>query len=131
MVVAINLALINIVVDNPDILANFGVELDPEFITLLKEDEAVKAMLRDPLVQSVLANVDAIEEFEALLAAPPDPGTPDPGTPDPGTPDPGTPDPTEPPTEHRSLERQTPEHRILEHHPGAWNLRSLEQSHHR
>ncbi len=91
-----NPALINIVVDNPDILANFGVELDPEFITLLKEDEAVKAMLRDPLVQSVLANVDAIEEFEALLAAPPDPGTPDPGTPDPGTPDPGTPDPGTP-----------------------------------
>ena len=91
-----NPALINIVVDNPDILANFGVELDPEFITLLKEDEAVKAMLRDPLVQSVLADVDAIEEFEALLAAPPDPGTPDPGTPDPGTPDPGTPDPGTP-----------------------------------
>ena len=66
-----NPALINIVVANPDILATLGVELDPEFITLLKEDQAVKDMLSDPLVQSLLADVNAIEEFETLLTAPP------------------------------------------------------------
>ena len=66
-----NPALINVVVANPDILATLGVNLDPEFITLLKEDQAVKDMLSDPLVQSLLADVNAIEEFEALLAAPP------------------------------------------------------------
>ena len=63
-----NPALINVVVANPDILATLGVNLDPEFITLLKEDQAVKDMLSDPLVQSLLADVNAIEEFEALLA---------------------------------------------------------------
>ena len=100
-----NPALINIVVDNPDILVNFGVELDPKFITLLKEDEAVKAMLRDPLVQSVLADVNAIEEFEALLAAPPvvpdpePPVVPDPEppvVPDPEPPIVQPPDPEQP-----------------------------------
>ena len=47
-------AAIDFVVASPDALASFGVNLDPEFITLLKEDEEVKAMLSDELVQSLL-----------------------------------------------------------------------------
>ena len=62
-----NPAIINVVVANPDVLANFGVNLEPEFITLLKEDQEVKDLLSDPLVQSLLANVDAIDELEGLL----------------------------------------------------------------
>ena len=50
-----NPALINLVVDNPAILANFGVNLEPEFITLLEEDQEVQGMLRDPVVQSLFA----------------------------------------------------------------------------
>ena len=95
-------AAIDAVVDNPAALAAFGVNLDPEFIKLLEEDEAVKGMLRDSLVQKLLQDPAAIDELAALLAAdaePPDDGTtptPDDGTtptPDDGTtptPDDGT-----------------------------------------
>ena len=64
-----NPTLINLVIDNPAILATLGVILDPEFITLLEEDQEVRDMLGDTLVQSLLADVDAIDELIVLLAA--------------------------------------------------------------
>ncbi len=100
-VLGTNPALINLVVADPSILATFGVNLDPEFVTLLEEDQAVKDMLSDPLVQSLLADVDQIDELAALLAAEPtEPTEPEPTEPEPTEPEPTEPEPTEPePTE--------------------------------
>ncbi|MXV73519.1 hypothetical protein F4Z99_04475, partial [Candidatus Poribacteria bacterium] len=96
-----NPALINVVVANPDVLETFGLTLDPEFITLLKEDQEVKDLLSDPLVQSLLADVDAIDELDALITAgptEPEPTEPEPTEPEPTEPDPSEPEPTEPET---------------------------------
>ena len=74
---------INIVVDNPSALATFGIDLDPQFIKLLEEDEALKTMLRDPIVQSLLQNPAAIDALAGLLdvgGTPPDPVDPAPPT---------------------------------------------------
>ncbi len=99
-ILSTNPALINVVVANPDVLETFGLTLDPEFITLLKEDQEVKDLLSDPLVQSLLADVDAIDELAALLAAAPtepEPTEPEPTEPEPTEPEPTEPEPTLPP----------------------------------
>ncbi len=62
-----NPALIGTVVAAPDLLLNFAPDTPPEFITLLKEDAALQAMLNDPVVQSLLADVEAIDELAGLL----------------------------------------------------------------
>ncbi len=58
---------IGLVVENPDALKSFLPQIDDEFITLLKEDAEVIAVLKDPAVQSLLQNVKAIEKFAVLL----------------------------------------------------------------
>ncbi len=62
-----NPALISTVVAAPDLLLNFAPDTDPKFITLLKEDKDLQAMLNDPQVQSLLADVAAIDELAGLL----------------------------------------------------------------
>ncbi len=65
----LNQQTITLVVENPDLLATFVQGIDPRFITLLKEDAQLKAMLSDPLVQGLLQNPAAIDEAEKLLQA--------------------------------------------------------------
>ena len=77
-----NPAIIDAVVANPDLLVLFVPDIDPKFITLLKEDQALRRMLSDPLVQALLADVAAIDELAGLLnvgapAPNPEPGLPD------------------------------------------------------
>ena len=69
-----NPAIISVVVANPDFLTTVAPDIDPQFITLLKEDDDLKALLSDPQVQSLLADIEAIDELAGLLAvgAPPD-----------------------------------------------------------
>ena len=43
---------INLVVDTPDLLGQFVQGIDPAFVTLLKEDAELQALLRDPIVQN-------------------------------------------------------------------------------
>ena len=78
-----NPALIGTVVQAPDLLLNFAPDTDPQFIQLLKEDAALREMLMDPQVQSLLADVDAIDELAGLLDVGAEPPT----------------EPVEPPTE--------------------------------
>ena len=59
---------IDTVVDSPDLLKGFITDIDDKFITLLKEDQEVKAFLRDTDVQTLLQDVAAIEELETLLS---------------------------------------------------------------
>ena len=66
-ILSANPALIGAVVATPDLLINFAPDIDPQFITLLKEDEDLQNMLNDPLVQSLLADVEAIDELAGLL----------------------------------------------------------------
>lgn len=58
---------IETVVDSPDLLKGFIPEIDDEFITLLKEDQEVKAFLRDTDVQTLLHDVAAIDELSKLM----------------------------------------------------------------
>ena len=76
-----NPALIGAVVDTPGILLTFEPNTDPKFIELLQTDADLKAMLRDQLVQSLLADVGAIDELAGLLSV----GAPEPevATPEP------------------------------------------------
>jgi hypothetical protein len=74
-------AIIAAAVANPVILATQGV--DQEFITLLENDQALKDMLSDPIVQSLLQNPAAIDALAGLLdvgGTPPDPVDPAPPT---------------------------------------------------
>ncbi len=57
-----------LVVDNPDILKTFVPDIDDKFITLLKEDQEVQAMLRDSDFQLLLQDVVAIDELATLIA---------------------------------------------------------------
>ena len=73
--------LIAFAVASPDILATQGV--NQQFITLLKKDQALKDMLSDPIVQSLLLNPAAIDALAGLLdvgGTPPDPVDPAPPT---------------------------------------------------
>ena len=62
-----NPAIISVVVANPDFLTTVAPDIDPQFITLLKEDDDLKALLSDPQVQSLLADIEAIDELAGLL----------------------------------------------------------------
>ena len=64
-------ATIELVVEDPDLLKRFVPEIDDEFITLLKEDAEVKAVISDPDVQLLLQDPAAIDELAALLSMEP------------------------------------------------------------
>ena len=107
-ILSANPALIGTVVDAPDLLLNFAPDTDPQFIQLLKEDAALQGMLKDPQVQSLLADLDAIDELAGLLGVGAEPPVEEPTTPpveEPTTPpveEPTTPpveEPTTPPVE--------------------------------
>ncbi len=63
----LNPITIKIVIENPEALKTFLPQIDDEFITLLKEDAEVIAVISDPNVQSLLQNIKAIEKFTVLL----------------------------------------------------------------
>lgn len=64
-------ATIELVVEDPDLLKRFVPDIDDEFITLLKEDAEVKAVISDPDVQLLLQDPAAIDELAALLSVEP------------------------------------------------------------
>ena len=63
----LNPATIGLVVDNPDFLIQFVPDIDPAFVTLLKEDAELQALLTDPQVQELLQDPAAIDELAGLL----------------------------------------------------------------
>ena len=63
----LNPETINLVVANPNLLRRFVPDIDPKFVTLLKRDAALRAVLRDPLVQKLLQEPAAIDELAGLL----------------------------------------------------------------
>lgn len=60
-------ATINAVLDEPDSLKTLVPDISDEFITLLKEDTDIQMMLRDPNVQALLQDSEAIDELASLL----------------------------------------------------------------
>ncbi len=56
-----------LVLANPDILKAQIPNIDDKFITLLKEDEDVRTMLRDEDFQALLQDIEAINELATLL----------------------------------------------------------------
>lgn len=60
-------ATINAVLDDPDTLKSIIPDISDEFITLLKEDTDIQMMLRDPDVQRLLQESEAIDELAGLL----------------------------------------------------------------
>ena len=75
-VIKANPSIIDIVVADPDILNTFGVFLEPRFENILKTDTEFREMLRDPLVQALLANPEAIDALIELLPEVATPETP-------------------------------------------------------
>ena len=65
----LNPATIGLIVDNPDLLIQFVPDIDPAFVTLLKEDAELQALLSDPLVHALLQDPAAIDELLGLLGA--------------------------------------------------------------
>ena len=63
----LNPVTINLVVNNPDLLPQFVPNIDPKFVTLLKRDSPLKAMLKDPLMQTLLQDPVAIDELAGFL----------------------------------------------------------------
>ena len=63
----LNAQTIGLVVANPDLLAQFVPDIDPQFVTLLKEDAELQALLLDPQVQELLQDPAAIDELAGLL----------------------------------------------------------------
>ncbi|MDE0555983.1 MAG: serine protease [Candidatus Poribacteria bacterium] len=59
---------INLVVSNPNLLRQFIPDIDPKFVALLKTDQELKNLLRDPQVQRLLQNPAAIDELAELLS---------------------------------------------------------------
>ena len=77
----LNPQTITLVVANPDLLAQFAPDIDPAFVTLLKEDADLQALLSDPQVQALLQDPAAIDELAGLLgvdAPEPEVTTPEP-----------------------------------------------------
>ena len=63
----LNPGTITLVVNQPDLLAQFVPGIDPEFVTLLKEDAELKTMLQDAQVQELLTQPAAIDELATAL----------------------------------------------------------------
>ena len=63
----LNPLTISIVVNNPDFLPRFIPDIDPKFVALLKRDQELKNLLRDPQVQKLLQSPAAIDELAGLL----------------------------------------------------------------
>ena len=63
----LNPATIGLVVANPDLLIQFVPDIDPQFVTLLKEDADLQALLSDPIVHELLQDPAAIDELAGLL----------------------------------------------------------------
>ena len=64
----LNPSTINIVVSNPNFLRQFIPDIDPKFVTMLKTNAKLRAMLMDPLVQELLQEPAAIDELSGLLS---------------------------------------------------------------
>lgn len=60
--------LLESVVDKPDVLKTVLPNIDERFITLLKEDDAVKTFFSDTDVQLLLQTPDAIDELAELIS---------------------------------------------------------------
>ncbi len=60
---------INTVVENPDLLAQFGVQA--EAITFIKRNAGIRVMLRDPDFQTLVQNPNALSEFALLVTGEP------------------------------------------------------------
>ena len=60
-------ATIKLIVDDPDLLKKIVVDIDEEFIRLIKEDVELRTVLSDPDVQLLLQNPDAIDELAVIL----------------------------------------------------------------
>ena len=56
---------INAVAENPDLLAQFG--LNDDAITFIKGNPGIRAMIRDPDFQTLVQNPNALSEFVALV----------------------------------------------------------------
>ena len=80
----LNPATINLVANNPDLLPAFVPGIAPVFVTLLKRDAPLKAMFKDPLMQTLLQDPVAIDELAGFLniSAPVAEVTPQPNRPD-------------------------------------------------
>ena len=63
----LNPQTITLIVDNPGLLPQFAPDIDPKFVALLAEDEELKALLSDPIVQELLQDPAAIDELAGLL----------------------------------------------------------------
>ena len=66
----LNPTTIKVVIDNPDILKTLLPNIDNEFIRLLKEDVKIMAFIKDPDVQLLLQDPEAIDELAMLLSIP-------------------------------------------------------------
>ena len=64
-------ATINTVLDDPDVLKTLIPDTSDEFITFLKGDTDMQTMLRDPDVQRLLQDSEAIDELAGLLSVEP------------------------------------------------------------
>ena len=60
-------ATIKLIVDDPDLLKKIIVDIDKEFIRLIKEDVELRTVLSDPDVQLLLQNPDAIDDLAVIL----------------------------------------------------------------
>ena len=63
----LNPGTITLVVNQPDLLAQYVPGIDPEFVTLLKTDAELKTMLQDAQVQALLQDTAAIAELATAL----------------------------------------------------------------
>ena len=60
-------ATIKLVIEDPDLLKKILVDIDEEFITLIKEDDELRTVLSDPDVQLLLQNPQDIDELAVIL----------------------------------------------------------------
>ena len=66
-------ATIKLVADDPDLLKTIIPEIEDRFITLLKEDAAVRVFINDPDLHTLLQNPIEIDELARLLTGEPAP----------------------------------------------------------
>ena len=104
-------AAVNLLLQSPALITTVVPDVDPKFITLLGEDQEIRAMFMDADVRTLMQDAEAVKELAALVAAPPtepEPTEPEPTEPEPTEPEPTEPEPTEPePTEPEPTEPPT------------------------